>query len=81
MPAGGAEAERLQPLLRNLGRVDLREPEGLHASRAKLREQLFQMGSTRDRDDKAAGVVKTRSPMSSLRQKRYALIPRTHCVP
>src|SRR5262245_52929430 len=42
MPAGGAEAEGLQPFLGDLGRVDLREPEGLHSSRAKLREQLLQ---------------------------------------
>ena len=46
MPAGGPETERLQPLLRDLGRVDLREPEGLHASRAELREQLLQTRST-----------------------------------
>ena len=46
LPAGGAEPERLQPLLGDLGRVDLREPEGLHASRAELREQVPQTGST-----------------------------------
>ena len=42
MPAGGAEAERFQPLLRELGRVDLPEPEALDTSRAKLTEQLLQ---------------------------------------
>ena len=46
MPVGGAETERRQPLLRELGRVDLREPEGLHASRTELKEQLLQTGST-----------------------------------
>src|SRR5437762_9871217 len=46
MPAGGAETERLHPLLRDLGRVELREPDRLHASRAKVREQLLQTGST-----------------------------------
>src|SRR5687767_7078034 len=45
MLAGGAETERLDPLLRDLGRVDLREPEGLRASRAEPREQLRQTGS------------------------------------
>src|SRR5688500_4222796 len=46
MPAGGAETERLQPRLRDLSLVDLREPEGLEASRAELREQSLQTGST-----------------------------------
>src|SRR5262245_51211331 len=41
MRADGAELER-QPLAGNLARVDLREPEGLHASRAELREQVLQ---------------------------------------
>src|SRR6185503_15508831 len=46
MPADGAETERLQPLLRDLGRVDLLEPEGLHTSCAKFRDQLLQTRST-----------------------------------
>src|SRR5438874_344649 len=45
MPAGGAETERLQELLRDLRRVDLPKPQGPHASRAELREQLLQTGS------------------------------------
>src|SRR5918995_455122 len=39
MPAGGAEPERLQTLFRDLRRVDLRELEATHASRAKSRQQ------------------------------------------
>ncbi len=46
MPARGAETERLHPVRRDLGRVDLREPEGPHALRAELKEQLLQTGST-----------------------------------
>jgi hypothetical protein len=46
MPAGGSETKRLQSLIRDLGGMDPREPEGLHASRAELIEQLPQTGST-----------------------------------
>src|SRR5258706_2948511 len=46
MPAGGAESDALQALLRDFGRVNLRETEGPHASRAKLRQQLPQTGPT-----------------------------------
>ena len=46
MPAGGAEPERLQKLLRNLRRVNPGEPEGRHASRVASREQLLQTGAT-----------------------------------
>jgi hypothetical protein len=46
MPAGGAEPERLQKFLRDLRRMDLREPAGRHASRVELREQLLQTGAT-----------------------------------
>src|SRR3990172_12062203 len=46
MPAGGAKPERRHALLRDFGRVDLRETEDPHVSRAKLREQLRQTGST-----------------------------------
>src|SRR5258708_33344570 len=46
MPAGGAEPEGLQVLLRDFGRVDLREPEGVHAFRAELSKQVLQTGST-----------------------------------
>src|SRR6266850_5648458 len=45
MPAGGTETERLHPLLRDLGRVDLQEPDGRRVSRAELSEQLLQAGS------------------------------------
>src|SRR5918995_2238127 len=44
MPAGGAEPERLQTLFRDLRRVDLRELEATHSSRAKSRQQLHQTG-------------------------------------
>ena len=43
MPADRAEPERLQQLLRDLRRVDLREPEG---PRAESAEQLLQTGTT-----------------------------------
>ena len=46
MPAGGAEPERLQKFLRDLRRVNPREPEGRHASRVESREQLLQTGAT-----------------------------------
>src|SRR5258705_10905087 len=45
MAAGGAEAERLHPLLRDLGRVDLRDPDGFHVFRAESSKQLLQAGS------------------------------------
>src|SRR4029453_3599693 len=45
MPSRGAETERLQRRLRDLGGVDLRESEGPRASRAELREQLLQTRS------------------------------------
>src|SRR5258705_6276488 len=45
MPAGGAETERLHPLLRDLGRVDLRDPDGVHVFRTESSEQLLQAGS------------------------------------
>jgi hypothetical protein len=40
MPAGGAEAERLQPFPRELSRVDLLDPDG-SSPRAKFKEQLL----------------------------------------
>src|SRR5258705_2235169 len=46
MPAGGAEPERLHPLLRDLGRVDLRDPDSVHFFRTDASEQLLQAGST-----------------------------------
>src|SRR5687767_3045594 len=46
MPAGGTESERLQPSVRGLSRVDLREPNRLLASRAQPGEQLLHAGST-----------------------------------
>src|SRR5262245_47082668 len=64
MPAGGAETERLQPLLRDLGRMDLREPDGLHALRAESREQLLQTGAT---------IVHERAERYNLRLLYYAL--------
>ena len=64
MPAGGAETERLQELLRDLRRVDLREPEGPHALRAESREQLLQTGST---------VLDERAERHNLRLLRSAL--------
>src|SRR6266850_7772727 len=64
MPAGGAEPERLHPLLRDLGRVDLREPDGLRALRAESSEQLLQTGST---------VVDERTERDNLRLLHAAL--------
>src|SRR5882672_3576186 len=46
MPSGGTETERLHPLLRDLRRVDLQEPDGRRVSRAESSEQLLQAGST-----------------------------------
>src|SRR5258705_6432826 len=64
MPAGGAEPEALQALLRDFGRVDLRETEGPHAWRAKLREQLPQTGPA---------ILDERAKRHDLRPLRSAL--------
>src|SRR6266550_3407503 len=71
MPAGGAEPEALQALLRDLARVDLRETKGPHASRAKLREQLRQTGPAIL--DERAQRHDLRPPRSALRVKEVGL--------
>src|SRR5688500_7590028 len=46
MSTGRTETDRLQNLFREFRGMDLRKPDGSHASRAKLGEQLDQMAST-----------------------------------
>ena len=45
MPAGDAKPKRLQALLRDLRRMDLRDPESPTARRAEPAEELLQTGS------------------------------------